>query len=163
MFLSKLNIFGRIKKLEIDVLGLQTGLDDVRDKLAVAEEQIENLTENLKSLERINLYGRGPEPVVIVENIEDHEDKFNILPLSMHFKVIMRLYIDGEEYTIHNVQEIIPTCIRSIIKSSITVEGDIAIVTIQQYQEVEDIFHIEYDKGIYVHHIRKIEKEEENV
>ena len=41
------DIFG-IKKLKRDIMGLQVGLDNMRDKLVEAEEQIENLrmTEN---------------------------------------------------------------------------------------------------------------------
>ena len=145
------DIFG-IKKLKRDIMGLQTGLKDLRDKLAVAEEQIENLTENVKSLERINMYGRGDEPNVVVENVV--RDIFTM-------DVVMRLYIDGEEFTIHDVDGLLPTCRGPILKKSITVDGDIATVVIQQDKDVENIYQIEYDKGCYVHQVRRIEDEPE--
>lgn len=136
-----------IKKLKRDIMGLQTGLNDLRDKLAEANEQIENLTENVASLERINLYGRGDEPEVIVENS---------FRRSFLLDLFMRLYIDGEEFTIKNPDGLRCTYHDPIIKKSIMVDGDIATVVIQQDKDHEDIYHIEYDKGTYVHQVRRI-------
>lgn len=147
----KFDIFG-IKKLKRDIIGLQTDLEDLRDKFVKAEEQIENLTENVKVLERINMYGRGDEPEVVIEDIYRN---------TFLMDVVMRLYIDGEEFTIHNVDGLLPTCFNPILKKSITVDGDIATVIVQQDEDAEDIYHIEYDKGTYVHQVRRIEAEPE--
>lgn len=145
----QIDILG-VKDLKRRVERLEKMLDDAQDKLVEAEEQIENLTENVASLERINLYGRGDEPEVIVENA--------------YVVINMRLYIDGEEFTIKNPDGLRCSCFNPIIKKSIMVDGDIATVVIQQDKDYEDIYHIEYDKGIYVHQVRRIEEEEsENV
>lgn len=152
----KINIFKRIKELEDNVHKLQVESSKLCNELEIAKDQIENLTENIKSLERINLYGRGDEPEVIVDNVRNGIDWWN-------FEPGLRLYIDGEEYTIRNVDNLRPDYYRKIFKKSIMVNGDIATVVIQQDPDVEDIYHIEYDKGAYVHQIRRIEKEKENV
>lgn len=147
----KLNIFGRIKELEDDVHRLQVEISEAHNKLVIAKEQIENLTENYKVLERINLYGRGDEPEVIIENS---------FRRSFLVDLFMRLYIDGEEFTIKNPDGLRCTCFNPIIKKSIMVNGDIATVVIQQDKGYEDIYHIEYDKGTYVHQVRRTEEEE---
>lgn len=144
----QIDILG-VKDLKRRVERLEKMLDDAQDKLVEAEEQIENLTENVASLERINLYGRGDEPEVIVEN----DDHWLICDL------LMRLYIDGEEFTIKNPDGLYSTYIHPIIKKSIMINGDIATVVIQQYKDYEHIYHIEYDKGTYVHQIRRRENE----
>ena len=148
------DIFG-IKKLKRDIMGLQAGLDCIRDELVEAKEQIENLTENVKVLERINLYGRGDEPEVIIET--------SYTCCVWDCDVLMRLYIDGEEYTIINPDGVLCPYLDPIIKKSITVDGDIATVIIQQNEDAEDIYHIEYDKGSYVHQVRRIEEDENNI
>lgn len=145
--MSKLNIFKRIKELEDDVHMLKVEISKVSNDLVVANKQIENLTENVASLERINLYGRGDEPEVIVENS---------FRRSFLLDLFMRLYIDGEEFTIKNPDGLRCTYHDPIIKKSIMVDGDIATVVIQQDKDHEDIYHIEYDKGTYVHQVRRI-------
>lgn len=141
----KIDILG-VKDLKRRVERLEKMLDDAQDKLVEAEEQIENLTENVASLERINLYGRDDEPKVIIENA--------------YVVINMRLYIDGEEFTIKNPDGLRCSCFNPIIKKSIMVNGDIATVVIQQDKDHEHIYHIEYDKGTYVHQIRRVDEEE---
>lgn len=140
----QIDILG-VKDLKRRVERLEKMLDDAQDKLVEAEEQIENLTENVASLERINLYGRDDEPEVIIENA--------------YVVINMRLYIDGEEFTIKNPDGLRCSCFNPIIKKSIMVNGDIATVVIQQDKDYEDIYHIEYDKGTYVHQVRRRENE----
>ena len=149
--MSKLNIFKRIKELEDDVHMLKVEISKVSNDLVVANNQIENLTENVASLERINLYGRGDKPEVIVENS---------FRRSFLVDLFMRLYIGGEEFTIKNPDGLRCTYRDPIIKKSIMVDGDIATVVIQQAKDYEDIYHIEYDKGAYVHQVKRIEEEE---
>lgn len=148
----KFNIFKRIKQLEENLLVLHKALKD-------DESNIKDLKEKVGSLERINLYGRNDEPVVIVDEMYN-------MNRFLHIEPVLRLYIDGEEYTIRNVDDFMPspfggmTC--KILNKSITVDGDIATVVIQTYPDCEDVYHIEYDKGTYVHQVRKIEKESED-
>ena len=148
--MSKLNIFKRIKELEDDVHKLKVEISEAHNKLDIANVHIERLTEKVESLERINLYGRGDEPEVIVENS---------FRRSFLVDLFMRLYIDGEEFTIKNPDGLRCNGSNPIIKKSIMVNGDIATVVIQQVKDHEDIYHIEYDKGCYVHQVRRIEEE----
>ena len=154
-----INIFKRINELGNKAATLRADFNLLRESVDAAHNLISELTDKIEVLERVNLYGRGNEPAVVIDYCPepDHNPFGSVVWVKNR---IMRLYIDGEEYTIRDVNGL-GYRRHPILHKSITVDGDIAIVVIRLDEDYEHVYYIEYDKGTYVHQVRDIVKESE--